>query len=350
MCAAFLGGGRLALVVWAVLSGTSAGCTRAELEHKTDAYNQAIAESNNRQILLNAVRASQRAPMSFVGFGDVSATPNWSGAANGGLNFDPFGLTTYNVNPSVNVNGGFNSFTMNNLNTKEFAAQLQHRLTQADIQHFVDLRFPEELVYLLAVQEYTVPQSQFERIELEASRRCQSPSNPRSQQFCMQFSVDAERLRTCPSFPPSQTVRRLNTGRDLCGMTAFQLFQRQLRFLEIKLPFVARTGQGVLYYLGELIAAQNYSPYPFMPELFTATADGVRRTVPLFEVKRGISSDAVVAVNYQGEGYYIPRPAFGALEEARSLQVLDLVSQLLTRATAAQALPRTSTVTLVPSR
>ena len=71
----------------------------AELESKADAYNAAIAQSNNRQILLNAVRASQRAPMSFVGFGDVAATPTFSGSANGTFNFDPLGLTTYVVVP-----------------------------------------------------------------------------------------------------------------------------------------------------------------------------------------------------------------------------------------------------------
>jgi hypothetical protein len=56
-------------------------CTRAELVSKADAYDEAIWDSNNKQILLNAVRASQRAPMSFVGFGDMLASPSFSGGA-----------------------------------------------------------------------------------------------------------------------------------------------------------------------------------------------------------------------------------------------------------------------------
>jgi hypothetical protein len=148
---------RVAIFGFSIVASLLSGCTRAELEHKADAYNQAIAESNNRQILLNAVRASQRAPMSFVGFGDVSATPNWSGSANGTFNFDPFGLTTYNVNPSVSVAGGFSSFTMNNLNNSEFAQQLERQISPADVQYFVDLKFPKELVQLIFVQEYRIP-------------------------------------------------------------------------------------------------------------------------------------------------------------------------------------------------
>jgi hypothetical protein len=50
------------------------------------------------------------------------------------------------------------------------------------------------------------------------------------------------------------------------------------------------------------------------------------------------------------ESFYIPKPAFGAIDEARSLQVLDLVSQIITAAASKDALPKSSTVTLVQSR
>lgn len=332
-----------------------AGCTRAELENKADAYNQAIAESNNRQILLNAVRASQRAPMSFVGFGDVAAAPNWSGTAAGTFNFDPFGLTTYNVNPSVSVNGGFTSFTMNNLNNAAFAEKLQHPLDKAIIAHFVDLKFPKELVQLIFVQEYKISARQHRKIASEVALRCNAPQDSRTQQFCEVLERDRARFEAagCHDFPETgEIVTVLNSGRDRCAMTSFQTFERQLRLLNMTLPFTTRTGQGVLYYLGELIAAQNYSAFPFTPEIFIETPDGGRRTIPLFEVKRGIGDPgtAAVAVTYNNESFYIPKPAFGAIDEARSLQVLDLVSQVITAATSQDALPKSSTVTLVQAR
>ncbi|WP_161491898.1 hypothetical protein [Bradyrhizobium centrolobii] len=68
---------------------TCSACTRAELVDKADAYDQAIWDSSNRQMLLNAIRASQRAPMSFVGYGDVLASPNFSGSAGGVAAFAP---------------------------------------------------------------------------------------------------------------------------------------------------------------------------------------------------------------------------------------------------------------------
>ena len=87
-------------------------CTRAELVDKANAYDEAIWDSSNKQILLNAVRASQRAPMSFVGFGDVLASPNFSGSAAGTFNLAPSTLSNYSLNPTVSYGGGFSQFTI----------------------------------------------------------------------------------------------------------------------------------------------------------------------------------------------------------------------------------------------
>jgi len=42
-------------------------------------YNDAVAESSNQLLLLNAVRASQRYPMSFTSTGTVAAVPTVTG-------------------------------------------------------------------------------------------------------------------------------------------------------------------------------------------------------------------------------------------------------------------------------
>src|SRR5690349_21749645 len=108
----------------AMVLACSAACTRAELVSKADAYDEAIWDSNNKQILLNAVRASQRAPMSFVGFSDVLASPSFSGSAGSTVNLSPAGLTGYSLNPNVSYGGGFSQFTINNLNHADFAKKM----------------------------------------------------------------------------------------------------------------------------------------------------------------------------------------------------------------------------------
>jgi len=153
------------VIVATFFGALCAGCTRLEIEDKASAYNAAIGESNNRQILLNAVRASQRAPMSFVGFGDIMAQPTFSGSASGSWEFDPFGLTKTTAGSMLNVGGGFSTFQMGNLNTQDFIKELQKPLPPDLIQHFIDLNCPKELIALVFVQKYVLTRSRYNTIE-----------------------------------------------------------------------------------------------------------------------------------------------------------------------------------------
>jgi hypothetical protein len=345
-----------ALVASLILAAFCAGCTRAELEHKADAYNAAIAQSNNRQILLNAVRASQRSPMSFVGFGDVSASPNYSGAANATVNFSPSGLTSYVLNPSVNYNGGFSNFALSNLNRTEYIQAIQRPIAPKLAQYFYDLKWPKELVDLMLVQSHIIKRGDFARIEAEVKTRCANRVDQRTREICQQLDddLDAFNAQGCQEFPYNKAeITFLNTAREFCSMNTYQRFLRKARLIELNvIPSKLRSIQGMLYYLGELIAAQNYSVHPYTPAIFVETPDGHRRLVPLFEVRRGVpgAGQAAVEVLYEGDIFYIPKPAFGTIDEARSLQVLDLLSIALALQTTKDELPKSSTVTLIPAR
>jgi hypothetical protein len=71
--------------------------------------------------------------------------------------------------------------------------------------------------------------------------------------------------------------------------------------------------------------------------------------VPLFVVRAGVpaTGEAAVRVNYNGMPFYIPRPALGSEDEARSMQVLDFVSQVIAAQTTAGDLPKANTVGIV---
>jgi hypothetical protein len=74
-----------------------------------------------------------------------------------------------------------------------------------------------------------------------------------------------------------------------------------------------------------------------------------RRPVPLFVVRRAgaVPGPAAVSVSYDGELFYIPKPALGSVDEARSLQELDFVNQVITMVTTKTDLPESNTATLV---
>ena len=144
-----------------------------------------------------------------------------------------------------------------------------------------------------------------------------------------------------------------NTARHFCDMNRFQTFVRQLILLDLNYKYIVpRTPEGMLYWLGELVAAQNYSVNPYVPVTFADTHTPLGHKLdPLFEVHRGPPLlPPAVAVVHPGESGYLPRPAFGTIDEARSLQVLDLVWYAIALATEKDFLPSSTTVTLTPAR
>jgi hypothetical protein len=325
-------------------------CTRAELVSKADAYDEAIYDSNNKQILLNAVRASQRAPMSFVGFGDMLASPSFSGAAGSTGNFSPAGLTGYTLNPAVSYAGGFSQFTINNLNHADFARQMQDPVSQKLIQHFRDLKWPEEMISLLLLHSVDMSKAEYAKLLRAAESKCASDDSPRTMEICQRLNEDRQEamVRNCPNVETiGSRVTILNTAREYCSMNKFQALLRTQRLLGSK-RFLARprSPEGMLYYLGELIAAQNYSPQPYTPMTYM-DLDGTHRLVKLFVVERSVSSAAAVQVTFNGENFYIPTPQLGTVEEERSLQVLDLVSSAIVMATSKDSLPKTNSISLV---
>lgn len=135
-------------------------------------------------------------------------------------------------------------------------------------------------------------------------------------------------------------------------MNRFQTVLRTIRLVRFPYSGTRRTLEGLFYYLGELIAAQNYSAQPYIPEVLMQGPDGVHRTVKLLVVQRGSpgSGIAAVNVNFNGEDFFIPKPRVGALDEERSLQVLDLVSTALVMVTTKDSLPKANTVSLITVR
>jgi hypothetical protein len=338
-----------------LLMAMCVGCTRAELENKADAYNAAIAQSNNRQILLNSVRASQRAPMSFVGLGDIAASPNYSGTAAGTFNLTPAALTSYTLNPTLNYGGGFTSFAISNLNRTEYMQAIQRPISMKLAQYFLDLKWPKEVVELILSQSYVLKRGEFLKIERDVRIKCENRSDSRTAEICERLDEDQLTFEAegCHEFPYNKPeITFLNTGREFCGMNSYQRFLRKKRLLNVDFPVKLRSIQGVLYFLGELIAAQNYSVHPYSPMAYVETPDGHHRLVPLFEVRRGFPSlgQAAVQVHYEGEDFYIPKPAFGTIDEARSLQVLDLVSTALALQTTKDELPKSNTGVLITAR
>jgi hypothetical protein len=342
---------RLAILGFAI--ATCVSCTRAELVHKADAYDAAIWDSNNRQILANALRASQRAPMSFVGLGDVAANPVVSGSTTGTFGFIPAGLSAYSFSPTVSYGGGFATFNMSNLNQKEFAEQMHVPIKDSIINHFMAEKWPKELVDLVLTQSIVLTSTEFADISRRRRLVCDLRSDARSAEICDIIDADLAFYReACPHGNDSNPVF-LNTAREHCAMARFQILVRSLRLLDYKVHRREnRSAEGILYYLGELIAAQLYSSQPYMPRVMLQASDGRHHLMRMFVVERGSLGPpaAAVRISFNGEDFFIPRPQLGDIEEDRSLEVLDMAATAIVLATNKDILPKSNNVNLINTR
>jgi hypothetical protein len=338
-----------------------AGCTRVELESKAEAYNAAIATSTNELILLNAVRASQRAPMSFTGLGDVTAVPTFSGTASGTFNFDPFGLTTYTLNPQATVGGGFSQFPMSNLNSTDFMRKIRDDVPYKLVQYFRNHKWPQELVGIMFIRSYDIKRETYSRLLRDARARCDAAADLWMRSICDLLEEDIASMAGCPPHVERRgVITLLNTGRELCNALKFQVFLRTIVWVLRLDPFEPKSFSGdlklrsamdMLYYLGELIAAQNYSTRSYLPSTYVGAADIVRRA-PLFVVRRGapLPGAAAVRVSYNGDVFYIPQPELGTFEEAHSMQVLDFATQVITAQTTSTDLPKATVIPVTQVR
>jgi hypothetical protein len=354
----------------ALLAG---GCAATQMRQNVMSYDDALAVSANEMLLLNAVRSSQRYPMSFASVGQIYGAPQLAGSLGGQMNFtDAVGFTTATLTPSVSTIGpGYSQFTLDNLNSKEFMDRMRRPVDRDIIKSFLDSNWPKELVRLVYVQSLNPDAAKVEAMDRKRRSACAAPRDERASRLCAVLDEDTAAYGARCSGHFSSTQARLQAFRDdpdsyynsvasACHFLRFQIVLREARLLQIEPCPPEKPGPGCLrakyrsalqmvQYLGDLIAAQHYIEAPFVPTVLIghSTIEGSYEFVraPLFEVRRDPAGLALAAVRVRhADGlYYIPRPDFGAPAEARSLQALDLVLQSIRAATFKTDLPKGAT-------
>jgi hypothetical protein len=341
------------------------GCAEMQMGYNVLTFDTAVADTANQQLLLNAVRASQRYPKSFTSVGEVLGSPPISGSLASQLNFSALagmaGLRDYSVSPSITANAGYGSLGLKNLNANEFMIQIRKTIPDPITKSFEDDRdWPRQLLELIYIQSLRPSEQQVRFVDSARKTRCAIP-DLRCEKIAEQV---AEYSNRCDQHfnDPNVRMRQFqkdpdmyyNTATNYCHYERFRIFLEEMRV--VRLPSCTTAQQGcvrktprsalhMIGYLGELIAAQNYIAEPYIPRILIGTSIGSEFRffdVPLFVVRRGVAAEgASVAVVHQGVTYYVPRPEFGSPDEARSMQVLDLVLQTVQAATMQKDLPKT---------
>jgi hypothetical protein len=349
-----------------LLSCFLTGCAEVQMGYNVLSYDNAIADTANQLLLLNAVRASQHYPRSFSSVGALTAGPPLSGGLASALNFSALaGLQTYSVNPTAQVNGGYSQFNLGNLNANKFMVAIRKRVAAEITKSFRDNpSWPEQLLDLIYFQ-YFIPSEPIVRlVDSVRKSKCSPTIVPGSycEKIDEQISEFSSRCGSDHFIDINVRIRDFrrdpkmyyNTAANYCHYARFRIFLEEVRMADLRIctPKITsacviateRSALDMIGYLGELIAAQNYIEDPFVPLVLFGRSIGttfVYVDIPLFVVVRGEPlGSAAVVVQHDGMRYYIPRPDFGSPTEARSLQTLELVLQTVQAATSADDLPK----------
>lgn len=112
-------------------------------------YNQQVADAQNRQVLLNILRAAHRQPMQFTELSTIAGGSTATGALSLSV---PFGgdASAYSASPSISLEGR-QDFTLVNLNTQEFYNGILTPVSPKTLAHYLSEGWPAEIVLTLLV-------------------------------------------------------------------------------------------------------------------------------------------------------------------------------------------------------
>jgi hypothetical protein len=358
----------------------AAGCSKVQMGYNVLSFDTAIADTANQQLLLNAVRSSQHYPKSFTQPGELKAAPPVSGGLDSTFNLARIGgLNTYSFTPSLAVDGGYSEFSLKNLNFEEYMVNIRKGIKgEITDTFFRNPVWPAQLRELLYIQNFQLSEQDISFIDTRRKSACMRPSGLVAAELCKLLAgqIDDFNERCADSrYHFDDLTHRIdqfrldprmyyNTAVNYCHYNRFRILLEEVHLTApicfkprqagcIKIA--QRSALDMIGYLGELIAAQNYISEPFMPLVAIGTSVGSNlkfEDVPLFEVRIGPPGGPTsVLVMHEGLPYYVPRPDFGSLKEARSMQTLDLVLQTVQAATKREDVPKTSpSVSVVPSK
>jgi hypothetical protein len=127
----------------------------------------------NQEILINAVRASKRRPMSFSSIGDLQGTLKRNASLSASLPFANGDLNSFSLAPKVD--GGLSDLSnYGNLNTKDFYTKLQNEIKPELFKYYYDNNWPRGFLYSIFVAKFVINGKDNNKIIRAVSKKCKT--------------------------------------------------------------------------------------------------------------------------------------------------------------------------------
>lgn len=242
-----------------------AACSGYELNERALDFNAALAQNDNRQVLLNAARASRHYPLYFTTISKVTSSGLLQQASLGftlpfGGGASPVGRT---VTPAVELEEGF-SVDTSPLNTQEFFNGFLEPIQFRTFDYYVKYDWDPELIYDAFIRRVTISSQRAAEIAQHAAEMrksdpggapaaCIKPIlSPRDAFECFRDRIPNADVLADPKLPkdpscwdppdPKGTVTFTNSPAQPCRFVLFQLLVAEMR--ELKFTLIGAGGAG----------------------------------------------------------------------------------------------------------
>lgn len=354
-------------------------------------YNRAIENSNNQQILLNIARASHQMPLYFTRIGSITGNFEVSAGIDAAIPFGPNVTAVNNTNsisPSVSIRSSPN-FDIQPLDDKEFVRETLRPLPTEVFAYYWESGWPKQLLLHLFIEsaEVWLPKSggpcfignvpkypdtfsEFDafvaafaelrpivrQIEQKAFGPVLNLSNAsdltglkhaKEAGFSIGASDKGVQLKKGtgsvafdglepPKGKRSTKIKQLPKCKDGAFKELREIARDAANEAAPKTPdglaakLRLRSAQGVIVYLGELVAAMRDRPKDGPRKFANYTSGGSITRTTLFNVGRGSRteippSNALINVVHQNERYWI----LPSIDDGKTLLAIALVHQLI---------------------
>ena len=220
-------------------------CTQMELTHKAIAYNKALAEFGDKQLLLNAIRASKRLPMYYSNMGAMTATPTLKNASLGStINFNPFKLVTYNLNPSTEIGSGFSQTTIGPVTSEEYNKAVVKRVEiDTVVNTFIAQGWPIDILAFVLLDQVRISKMNYVKLDKNFEFYCQDHKNKnKCNSARSSFSTCGDEGKNIRSLRGKENRKvgfyfLKNDPFDKCDFAEFRKFAFLLKISKIKLKY-----------------------------------------------------------------------------------------------------------------
>ena len=374
-----------ALTAIAICLMAITGCARVELSLNAGGYNKALARAGNKEVLLNAVRASRGYPLHFTSIGDFTGKSVFNTArVMGSIPFVRDTNTPHALTPSVSVQGNISDVKIASINSKEFAEGLIKPMKIGDFTiYWNSPEWDTEFITMMMISRHVVHMNDHKLIETNYKNRCRAPRSTRDEELCRLIKQNIASCSRSKSPNSRRPVREgdffiyENDPYHVCKFKQFQSYRWKIQLAQLKLIpnrdaatdditsftgifsilhspessevaasreiavdqvqsenadaksfFSLRSPGDMIQYVGKLISAQLRRRAPYTPMIRLDSGS----FVPLFKINRAGEGDGSVAVgvSFEGERFQVPDTGFDRRRQHQSLQALALINQLLT--------------------